>query len=123
VYFWCFVGGENGWKQFGGDKWVRIVLDEAVKPAESSGDDPEKLVSPAGAECGVSAPSDVASGGSSSDAESSVDQSTTRVIYIGCVCLLYCRVLHLDYGCCVGKGERRRAIGCLVTCKKIMPRG
>ena len=91
VYFWCLVRGEKGWKQFGGDNWVQLVFEGVVegadKPVESSVDDPEKLVSPAGSGCGVSAPSDVASGGSSSDTESSGDESTTSVIYIGCVCV------------------------------------
>ena len=80
-----------------------------------------KLFSSAGDGGVSSAPSDEAAGGASSDVDSSDDESTTRVIYIGCVCLLYCRVLHLDDGCCVEK-KRRREIGCLVSCKKVMSR-
>jgi hypothetical protein len=100
VYFWCFVNKENVWKQFGGDNWVQLVVEDvpecAVKPVESSGDGPEKFVSPAGSGSGASAvgsgsgasaPSDEASGGSSSDKESSGDESTTCVSYIGCVCV------------------------------------
>ena len=136
VYFWCFVDEANVWKQFGGDNWVQIVFEDvpegAVKPVESSGDGPEKFVSPAGSGSGASAagsgsgasaPSDEASGGSSSDKESSGDESTTCVIYIGCVCGCCIVACCMSIVVVVGKRKRGRAIGFLVTCRQSMLRG
>jgi hypothetical protein len=136
VYFWCFVNKEIVWKQFGGDNWVQLVVEDvpecAVKPVESSGDGPEKFVSPAGSGSGASAagsgsgasaPSDEASGGSSSDKESSGDESTTCVIYIGCVCGCCIVACCMSIVVVVGKRKRGRAIGFLVTCRQSMLRG